>query len=120
MIGKTLEEIFKLDSRIRYVGIYHNGDLYGKMKDGTDHYLTTSETKLSLLQAAKRWAERKDLSSKIGNPIYSMTMYQLVKRITMEISPNLLLFLSTEIPCEHEKLILKLLDFKDTIHKTFN
>ena len=87
------------------------------MRDGIDSYLTEAETKLSLLQTVKRWAERKDWTPKIGRPIYSATMYQMVKRITMEVSPDLLLFVSTEIQCEHEKLILKLMDFNETIRK---
>ena len=119
MFEKIFEEIFKLDPTIRYVGVYHNGDLNGKMRAGVDSYLTESETELSLLQAAKRWAERKDWTPKIGKPIYSVTMYQMVKRITIEISPGLLLIVSTEIECEQEKLILKLIDFKETIRKIF-
>ena len=60
------------------LGIYHEGDLHGRVKDGIKGYLNKYETKLSLYQAAIRWKERKDWTPKIGKPIYALVMYENV------------------------------------------
>ena len=117
IFDQIYKEIFEIDQMIRYIGTYHNGDLRGKMRPGVESYLDEAETVLSLSHAVRRWNERMDLSPKIGRPIYSTTLYQNVKRITLEISEDLIILVSTEIECDHEKLILKLINFKKRIHE---
>jgi len=113
------KEIFEIDPAIRYIGIYHNGDLRGKMRAGVENYLDEIETTISLSLAVRRWNERMDLAPQIGRPIYSTTLYQRVKRITIEISVGMIILVSTEIECDHEKLILKLIGFKKKESKKF-
>ncbi len=114
-LEKIYDEIFNIDINIRYIGIYRNGKLYGKVRKGLNTYLDEEETKQSIAQAVRRWEERKKWESKIGRPIYSQTMYEKVKRITMQIDDSTILLISTEIEAEHEKILLRILDFKKRI-----
>ena len=120
MFEKIYEEIFKIDPKIRYIGIYREGDLHGKVKDGVKGYLNRYETKLSLYQAAIRWKERKDWAPKIGKPIYALAVYEKVKRMTIEVDDNFIIFISTEIDCESEKVLSQLIKFKKQIKDTIS
>ena len=57
---KICDEILDCDSKIRYVGIYDFGELYDKMRDGVENYLSREETETSLSQAVYRWSTRKE------------------------------------------------------------
>ncbi|MBL7001892.1 MAG: hypothetical protein ISR80_03960 [Nitrosopumilus sp.] len=108
------EQIFQIDPLIRFVGIYRNNELYCSYRKDIKPYIDEKKTTQSLKQASKRWKERKELlSSGIGDPIYSVTMYGLVKRIVMELKDGSIILLSTEHEVDHEKLLLKLMDFRD-------
>ena len=114
-LEKIFDEIFNIDINIRYIGIYRNGKLYGKVRKGLKTYLNEEETKRSIDQAVRRWEERKEWESKIGRPIYTLTMYSKVKRITIQIAENLILLMSTDIESDHERILLRILDFKKKI-----
>ena len=114
-LEKIFDEIFDISMNIRYIGIYRNEKLYGKMRKGLKPYLDEEETKQSIAEALRRWEERKAWESKIGRPIYSLTMYAKIKRITVQIAENVILLMSTDIESEHEKILLRILDFKKKI-----
>jgi len=114
-LEKIFDEIFNIDINIRYIGIYRNGKLYGKARKGLKTYLDEKETKKSIIEAVRRWDERREWEPKIGRPIYSQTMYEKVKRITMQIDEKTILLLSTDVEAEHEKIILRILHFKKKI-----
>jgi len=46
----------------------------------------------------------------MGNPIYSVTMYEMVKRITAMLKNGSLLLLSAEIEVDHEKILLEVMN----------
>jgi len=114
-LEKIFDEIFDISINIRYIGIHRNGKLYGRMRKGLKPYLDEEETKQSITEAIRRWEERKAWKPKIGRPIYTVTMYEKVKRITMQIAENVILLMSTDIESEHEKILLRILDFKKKI-----
>ncbi len=115
-LEKIFDEIFDISINIRYIGIYRNGKLKGKMRKGLRPYLNEEETKRSIAEAVRRWEERKEWEPKIGRPIYTLTMYVKVKRITIQIAEDVLLLMSTDIECEHEKILLRIFDFKKKIN----
>jgi len=115
-LEKIFDEIFDISINIRYIGIYQNGKLQGKMRKGLRPYLDEEETKRSITAAVRRWEERKEWEPKIGRPIYTLTMYAKVKRITIQIAEDVLLLMSTDIECEHEKILLRIFDFKKKIN----
>ena len=112
----VFEKIFQLDPLIRFIGVYRNKDFRYEYRKGITPYIDANKTKKSLEQAVKRWEEREELlSSEIGNPIYSITMYEMVKRIMMKLKDGSLLLLSTELEIDHERLLLKLMDYRNSI-----
>lgn len=115
-LEKIFDKIFDISINIRYIGIYRNGKLHGKMRKGLRPYLDEEETKRSIAEAVRRWEERKEWEPKIGRPIYSLTMYVKVKRITIQIAENVILLMSTDIESEHEKILLRILDLKKEIN----
>jgi len=44
-LEKIFDEIFDISMNIRYIGIYRNEKLYGKMRKGLKPYLDEEETK---------------------------------------------------------------------------
>ena len=107
------EKIFQLNPLIRFVGIYNNNELMYTYRKGITPYIHEENTKKSLDLAIKRWEERKELlSSEIGNQIYSVTMYETVKRIIMELKDGTLILITAELDIDHEKMILELPNMK--------
>ena len=64
---KFLDEAMKLDPNIRLVAIY-DGQFKAKFREGMKRYFEDEEIKSSLNEAQNRWASRKKMSYKIGNP----------------------------------------------------
>ena len=109
----VFEKIFQISPQIRFVGIYKNNELKYSYREGTKPYIDENTTIKSLEQAVRRWKERKELlGSAMGNPMYSVTMYEQVKRITRELKDGSLVLLSTELEVNHEKILLELMDIK--------
>jgi len=107
--GKQLcDEILKMDNKIRGTAIYDEGIFYHKMQDGLKSYLTLEETEISLAQAVYRWASRKKMAPKIGQPIYSMAKYEKIYRITVPVGKAGLILVSTELNSNLEEIVEKI------------
>ena len=75
----------------------HDGNiLWNSVRDGTTSYLSIDETKESLKRAIESWDKREQLSSKIGHGRYAVVAYDKIKRITVPLPNNHLLFVSLE------------------------
>lgn len=75
----------------------HDGNiLWNSIRDGTTSYLNMNETKESLKRSIKSWEERDKYSGKIGNGKYAIVAYDKIKRITIPLPNNHLLFVSLE------------------------
>ena len=107
------DAILSIDPKIRYVGIYHKGEMHDKMRKGLQSLLTPEETKTSIVQAIVRNATRQVLSIKIGNPIYSTTRYEKVIRSTIPINENDLVMVSMETDSNHQKIVEQVIKIKD-------
>lgn len=88
--------ILKINPKIRYVGIYHQGTYSSKARAGTKSLLEEDEIKKSVINAVKRWETRLVLAKSLGNAIYSMTKYEKVNRVTFPIGEDGLILVSTE------------------------
>ena len=110
---KICDEILECDKNIRYVGVYDFGELYGKMRHGLKNYLSKEETELSLSQAVYRWSTRKKTSDKIGKPIFSMTKYEKIYRVTVPIEGAGLILISIELDTNVNMIVEKILKVKN-------
>jgi len=107
---KTYEDIMNFDPKIRLVTIC---DLDGKIKysdhrQGVTNLLTPEESKKSLDLAINAWKIRSELTPKIGKGKYVLAEYEKIKRITMPLGDNHILYITTELESDHAGIIDKI------------
>ena len=90
------DDIFGVDPKIRFVGIYERGDLHTKMREGMESFLTAEETKMAARQAFIRWKTREAYASKTGKPLFAIGVYEKMYRMTISFGVNSLILISTE------------------------
>ena len=83
-------------SRIAIICDHDGNILWNSIRDGTTSYLSVDETKESLKRSIASWDKRNELSPKIGNGKYAVVAYDKIKRITVPLPNNHLLFVSLE------------------------
>jgi hypothetical protein len=83
------------------------------MKEGKKSNITQEETQNSLRQAQYRWAGRKKLAPKIGEPHYSMAKYGKIFRFTFPVSTAGLILVSTELGISIDNIVKKICDIRD-------
>src|SRR5687768_1773008 len=96
-----------LDPQIRLVSIC---DMDGQIllshhRPGTFNLLTPEESRKSLEMAVKGWKTRTELAPKIGKGKYVLAEYEKIKRITMPLGDNHLLYVTTEVSADHASII---------------
>ena len=83
-------------SRIAIICDQDGNILWNSVRDNTTSYLTMAETKESLKRSLESWKKRDNLSSKIGNGKYAVVAYDKIKRVTVPLPNDHLLFVSLE------------------------
>jgi hypothetical protein len=79
------EQILKLDSSVRFAGFINDMGIIitYQYRDGLDPLLKTKECELSFIDTVLRMRIRKDMEPKLGKVLYSLTLYEKVKRVTI-------------------------------------
>lgn len=109
-----------LDPKIRFATIF---DMDGNVKvsgnrAGVTNLLTPEESKKSLQLAINAWKSRNEVSDKIGKGKYALVEYEKIKRITMPIDEDHILYITTEAEADHGPIIYKALRLKyDMLHR---
>ncbi|MFZ0345924.1 MAG: hypothetical protein WAL24_12270 [Nitrososphaeraceae archaeon] len=103
------EEMMKFDPTIRLITIC---DLNGKImhsdhRQGVQNLLSPEESKKSLELAINAWKLRNELAPKIGKGRYVLAEYEKIKRITMPLGDNHVLYMTTEVESDHAKIMDK-------------
>lgn len=111
-------QILGFDKDVRFAGF---ADSLGRIVAGVNRkdivpHLTKEESELSVAQAAIRMGIRKRLEPKLGRMLYSLTIYENVKRVSIslystvpkkgEVASPFVLLLSLEPSCKHERLVM--------------
>jgi hypothetical protein len=104
------DKILRLDKKIRFAGIYDAPRVYSKMQEGLTSYLSPFETETSLNQALYRWKARLKFQQKIGAPIFALTKYEKVYRVTM-------IFEGEKILCFSAESNVNIMDLIDNVIK---
>ena len=86
------------DKNIRFLLV---SDMYGnivnsKHREGQSNFLSGDETKQSLENSVESWKQRKEYAPKIGKGKYAFVEYEKICRITMPLSDERLLLVTTE------------------------
>jgi hypothetical protein len=104
---KLYEEMINFDPKIRLITIC---DLDGKImysdhRQGVQNLLTPEESKKSLDLAIKAWKTRSELAPKIGKGKYVLAEYEKIKRITMPLGEDHILYITTEVEADDRGII---------------
>ena len=104
---KFCKDVLDIDRGIRFTALGNrNGELIGSsMRQDVQSLLDPQEVKMSIYHAYLRNETRKNLAHRIGKEKYSMTEYEKIKRITVPMTKDQLLLVSTEIDVDHVKII---------------
>ena len=96
--GKLVSMMMEANKYVRFAAICDsNGDIiWNSFRNDVNNILNLEETKASLKRALNTWQERDELSSKIGKGRFAIVGYDKIKRITVPLRNNHMLFLSVE------------------------
>src|ERR687889_807855 len=107
---KLQADIMNIDPKVRLVTIC---DINGKVmssdhRQGVKNLLSPEESKESLELAVNSWKIRSKLAPKIGKGKYVLAEYEKIKRITMPLDSNHILYITTEIEADDRGIIDKI------------
>jgi len=93
---KLLNIIMDLDENIRFAGICNmEGRLeLKKQRDGIEPLLSPSETDETLQNAVTSWKSRMKHYDKIGKGLYTLAVYEKLRRVTLPLPDNYLLLVT--------------------------
>jgi hypothetical protein len=103
-------QIIGSDNSVRFVGI---ADKYGKQvavkyRDGLVPLLNQTESEIYSVDTVMRMNSRKEMESKLGKVIYSFTLYERLKRVTLYVGnidyPVIMISLDTQ--SDHDNILL--------------
>ena len=105
---KLVDTIIDLDKNIRFSTVCN---MAGNMevsahRDGVENYLTTDETQESLKDAAKAWIHsRTPHFKKIGKGLYTLSVYEKLKRATIPLEDGFLLLATMDNQGDQNKIM---------------
>jgi predicted transcriptional regulator len=104
---ETYSKILSIEPNTRMVTVCDSEGkiLFSEHREGVTNLLTPEESKRSLEMAVNAWKVRSQLENKIGKGKYVLAEYEKVKRITMPFDENHLLYITTEVSADHDKII---------------
>jgi hypothetical protein len=109
-LDSLCSRIIESDKAIRFVGISNKmgNQIISRYRAGLTPLLTPKEIEMYAIQSVLRMNTRKDYESKLGKPIYSFTLYQKLKRVTvtLENKEYPILLASFDIESDHDNIIV--------------
>lgn len=97
----------KLDPNVRMVTICDSSGkiMFSDHKPGVSNLLSPEESKKSLQMAINAWKSRNELATKIGKGKYVLAEYEKIKRITLPLGGDHMLYITTEPQTDHVKIL---------------
>src|SRR5918993_5489166 len=109
-LRRLCNKILESDSSIRFVGIPNKmgRQIVSSYRNGLTLLLTPQEIEMFAIESVLRMNTRKDFELKLGRPIYSFTLYEKVKRvtITLESKEYPILMASFDVEADHDNIIV--------------
>ncbi|MBM2818503.1 MAG: uncharacterized protein HW410_185 [Nitrosarchaeum sp.] len=120
MIYKSIfDKVLDIDPKIRFATIFDmNGKvLFSVHREGVQNLLSTEESQKSLQLAINAWKSRNEVSDKIGAGKYALVEYEKLKRITLPLDSEHILYITTDVEADHAPIITRALRLKhDLLH----
>ncbi|MCZ6583155.1 MAG: hypothetical protein O6761_08315 [Thaumarchaeota archaeon] len=117
---KLVSMILQGNKNARYAAV---SDSEGKIisdehRSNEENILTLDETKAMLLRAIQNWKIRENISPKVGKGQYAIVTYEKIKRITVPLPDDHLLFVSVDSDKDdHIKDIMKSITYVQNLVK---
>ena len=70
--------------------------LWNSQRKGLKNIISLDDTKKTLKRAINAWQERSAITDKVGRGLYVIAAYEKIKRITIPLGNNNLLFISVD------------------------
>ncbi len=114
--GRLVSMMLEANENVRYACICdaEGKILWNSRRNDITSMLTLEDTKASVKAACENWRERDKLSGKIGKGNFALVDYEKLKRITVPLSNNHLLYMHVE-PNKPQYIgdILKIIKYVD-------
>ena len=96
--GKLISMLLEANKDVRYACICGSDGkiLWNSRRNDIVSLMTLEETKTSLKRACENWKDRDKLSAKIGRGRYAIVDYEKLKRVTVPLRNNHLLYVHVE------------------------
>ncbi len=96
--GKLVSMILEANKNVRYACIcdVEGKILWNSRRNDIQSLMTLEDAKASLKRACENWKDRDKLSAKIGRGRYAIVDYEKLKRITVPLRNNHLLYVHVE------------------------
>jgi hypothetical protein len=95
---KLLNMLMDFDGSIRFAAVCNkDGEiLWNSQRKGLKNIIPLDDTKKTLRRAINAWQERSTITDKVGRGLYVIAAYEKIKRITIPLGSNNLLFISVD------------------------
>ncbi len=96
--GKLVSMILEANNNVRYACICDSDGkiLWNSRRNDVQSLISLEDTKDSLKRALENWKERDKLTAKIGRGRYAIVDYEKLKRVTVPLRNNHLLYVHVE------------------------
>ena len=90
-----------------------NGNvLFSAHREGVQNLVSSEDSKRSLQLAINAWKSRNEVSDKKGKGKYALVEYEKLKRITMPLDADHILYITTDVEADHSPIIYRALRIK--------
>ena len=118
-----IDRILAIDENIRFVAISDlDGNLLAsKSKEGANLFLSPESTQDTLRHAASAWKSRMKHFDEIGRGLYTLAVYEKLRRVTMPLSENKILLVTIDNAGGQKQILDALLNeviYKDPTFST--
>ena len=96
--GKLVSMILEANKNVRYACIcdFEGKILWNSRRNDIQSLLTLEDTKESLKMAIENWKKRDKITEKIGRGKYAIVGYEKLKRVTIPLRNNHMLYVHVE------------------------
>ncbi len=95
---KLLNMLMDFNKDVRFAAVCDTDVqiLWHSQRDDVENVIPLAETKKTVIRAAKSWESRNELQSQTGRGMYAIASYEKMKRITVPLDKDNLLFISLD------------------------
>jgi hypothetical protein len=117
---KLIKSILSIDSGVRYVIIIDSQGqvVSGGQREGNQNYLDPLDQQLSIKHALESWRLRIQFADKIGQAKFALAVYEKLRRYTVPIDQNHLLYITTEPDISYHSFMEDVLNLVEMHKKT--